>query len=163
MTPTVRIDADVYQALKKIADPFEDTPNTVIRRLLVDAGLIHPGAVPSLPKNARAPHGKLTPQAVYEEWLLRVIWEEFEGEGHKRDIVKTVRTKMEKAGMLTEADYAIVSSGEPKCENTIAWGRQRFVDTGIFSPSKRRGWWELSPKGVETAKALVRRHPSNSK
>ena len=34
MSPTVRIDDDVFDELKKHAEPFVDTPNTVLRRLL---------------------------------------------------------------------------------------------------------------------------------
>jgi hypothetical protein len=34
MSPTVRIDEEVYEKLKENAEPFVDTPNTVLRRLL---------------------------------------------------------------------------------------------------------------------------------
>lgn len=34
MTPTIRIDHDVYEALRNAAEPFVDTPNSVLRRLL---------------------------------------------------------------------------------------------------------------------------------
>ena len=31
---TIRVDLEVKQALAKLAEPLEDTPNTVLRRLL---------------------------------------------------------------------------------------------------------------------------------
>lgn len=34
MTPTIRIDDEVYERLQKEAKPFVDTPNSVLRRLL---------------------------------------------------------------------------------------------------------------------------------
>ena len=34
MSPTIRIDEEVYEALKRRAEPFVDTPNSVLRRLL---------------------------------------------------------------------------------------------------------------------------------
>lgn len=34
MAPTIRVDEDVYDALKRRAEPFVDTPNSVLRRLL---------------------------------------------------------------------------------------------------------------------------------
>lgn len=34
MSPTVRIDDEVYEKLKERAEPFVDTPNTVLRRVL---------------------------------------------------------------------------------------------------------------------------------
>ena len=33
-TKTIRVDPEVYKELKKRADPFEDSPNDVIRRVL---------------------------------------------------------------------------------------------------------------------------------
>jgi hypothetical protein len=34
MTPTIRVDEDVYERLQREAKPFVDTPNSVLRRLL---------------------------------------------------------------------------------------------------------------------------------
>lgn len=34
MTPTIRIDHEVYEKLQEQAQPFVDTPNTILRRLL---------------------------------------------------------------------------------------------------------------------------------
>src|SRR5689334_858499 len=34
MNPTIRIDEDVFEALKAHAEPLVDTPNSVLRRLL---------------------------------------------------------------------------------------------------------------------------------
>src|SRR4051812_5057453 len=34
MTPTIRIDDDVFEKLKEHAEPFVDTPNSVLRRIL---------------------------------------------------------------------------------------------------------------------------------
>jgi hypothetical protein len=38
--PTIRIDDDVYEGLQALAEPFVDTPNTVIRRLLEASGTV---------------------------------------------------------------------------------------------------------------------------
>ena len=45
--PTIRIDDDVFAALQKKAEPFTDTPNSVIKRLLEEAG--------ALPKRSAIP------------------------------------------------------------------------------------------------------------
>lgn len=34
MSPTIRIDDEVYESLKRHAEPFVDTPNSVLRRIL---------------------------------------------------------------------------------------------------------------------------------
>ena len=42
MTPSIEIDDDVFALLKEHAEPFVDTPNDVLRRLLVDAPNVRP-------------------------------------------------------------------------------------------------------------------------
>ena len=39
MAPSIRVGDEKYQALKQHAEPFVDTPETVIRRLLAETGL----------------------------------------------------------------------------------------------------------------------------
>lgn len=61
MSPTIRVDDDVYAELKLHAEPFVDTPNSVLRRLLqldpvpaagaegFDAGVVEQGAPSEAP------------------------------------------------------------------------------------------------------------------
>jgi len=44
MSRTIRVDNDVFAALQRLAEPFTDTPNSVLRRLL---GLTEASAAPS--------------------------------------------------------------------------------------------------------------------
>ena len=65
MSPTIRIDDDVFDALKKHAEPFVDTPNTVLRRILgLGGGVVGEAAQLGLDtpavKLAVAPVGKAT-------------------------------------------------------------------------------------------------------
>jgi len=57
MLPTIRIDDEVYAWLRDHAVPFEDTPNTVLRRL---AGLDKPSAERSTNSNTIAEAGTRT-------------------------------------------------------------------------------------------------------
>lgn len=59
MAPTIRIDDDVYDRLKEQAEPFVDTPNTVLRRVLglekaVGADVAAPDAEPEAVGEAKA-------------------------------------------------------------------------------------------------------------
>lgn len=59
MAPTIRIDDDVYDRLKEQAEPFVDTPNTVLRRVLglekaVGADVAAPEAEPEAVGEAKA-------------------------------------------------------------------------------------------------------------
>jgi hypothetical protein len=51
------------------------------------------------------------------------------------------------APLLSEADYQLVSSGDPRWWNAICWERADLVREGLFVDYSERGVWELSEKG----------------
>ncbi len=151
--PVIRIDADVMQALKGLAEPFVDTPGSVIRRLLEDKGLLEKAAKPARGSNP-APGRGLTPQAVYEQFLLAILEEQFAGRGDKRAVTQAVIERMTKRGFITNADLELVATGETKAENTISWGRNALKERGLLSRVSARGIWELTAEGRDAAKAI---------
>jgi hypothetical protein len=158
--PTIRIDEDVLEGLKKLAEPFVDTPSSVIRRLLQEKGLVakEPEAAPrgtSLQKLPSTPSSlELTPQPVYEQFLLVTLEDEFKGRGDKRSVTQAVLERMSKRGMISTADLELVSTGETKGENTISWGRNALKDRGHLSSNSPRGIWELTQEGRAAAKRI---------
>jgi len=150
--PTVRLDQQVYDALKKLAEPFVDTPSSVIRRLLEDHGHLskRPAA---LPKTKPDPGLEATPQTVYEELLLKVLDEQFKGRGDKRSVTLAIIEKMQRQKLLKAADLELVATGETRAENAIAWGRNALKDRGLLNRRSPRGIWELTSEG----RALARR------
>ena len=166
--PTIRLDQDVFDGLKKLAEPFVDTPNAVIRRLLIDNGILPPraeAAKPSgaLPKPERALTPELTPQAVYEQFLLAVLAQEFDGRGDKRHVTQAVIEKMVKHGFIGTSDLELVATGETRAENTITWGRNALKNRGLIARGSRRGTWELTEEGTEAAKATELPKPEKRK
>ena len=155
--PTVRIDDEVFEALKKLAEPLVDTPNAVIRRVLEEKGLLqkkpagtkkmHPGEKPAREQ---------TPQSVYEENLLAVLAEEFNGRGNKKDVTLAVVERMMKRGLIPAADMEFVATGETKAENKISWGRNALKDRGLLRADAPRGVWELTPEGRATSRSARR-------
>ncbi len=156
--PTVRLDAEVYDALKKLAEPFTDTPSSVIRRLLEDKGLLAKKAASPASRPARqadAPERDLeaTPQAVYEELLLKVLAEPpFNGRGDKRSVTLAIIEKMQKQKLLKAADLELVATGETRGENAVAWARNALKDRGLVDRRSPRGLWELTAEGRAAAK-----------
>jgi hypothetical protein len=149
MARKILIDDDVYEGIKKLADPFEDTPNIVIRKLLIKYGIIS-----AKPKNAVTPRSineQLTPQWVYEEWLLYILWHQFSGKATKVEATEETINAMNDYSLLGEADSKKVSTGEARAVNTIAWGRNRLKEKGLISAGSPRGIWELTNKGIEKA------------
>ena len=159
MMPTIRVDQKVFEGLQELAEAFVDTPNTVIQRLLVEKGVLDPSEQKeSVAKRAsRAKRVELTPQHVYEEWLLRILWFKFGGNARKADATRETIKAMEAESILKEADYKKVSSGETRAENTVAWGRNTLKERGLIKLTSSRGIWELTDKGIERAKQLPKR------
>ena len=149
--PTIRLEQDVFEGLQKLARPFVDSPSMVIRRLLEKEGVLATAAAtPAAPAA-----GALTPQSVYEKYLLHVLLREFGGRAHKRDATHAVVKRMMKDGHIGAADQELVKTGETKAENTITWARNALKDRGQISRSSPRGLWELTAQGRESAGRLA--------
>lgn len=144
--PTIRIDDEVFEALKKLAEPLVDTPNAVLRRLLA---LETKKTAPQ--DRGRAPNPKpreKTPQSVYEENLLAVLASPpFNGRGHKKDVTLAVVERMMKRGLIPPSDLEFVATGETKAENKISWGRNLLKNRGLIRGDAPRGMWELTAAG----------------
>jgi hypothetical protein len=158
--PTIRIDDEVFEGLKQLAEPFVDTPAAVIRRLLIEKGIIR-----ELPSKAKTPvrtpppaeralTPPLTPQAVYEQFLLATLAQDFGGRGGKREVTQATIQKMVKQGFISPADLELVATGETKAENTITWGRNALKNRGFIGRGSRRGFWELTEEGMEAGKGV---------
>ena len=153
--PTIRIEDDVFEGLKELAEPFVDTPSSVVRRLLEEKGILKKAAAAARAASARASASlELTPQNVFEQFLLFVLDEQFKGSGDKRSVTQAVLERMSKRGMISTADLELVSTGETKAENTISWGRNALKDRGLLSGESPRGIWELTAEGRAAAKRI---------
>ena len=147
--PTIRVDPDVYAGLQKLAEPFVDSPGTVIRRLLEERGLL-PRLAEAVPAARRAPDA-LTPQPVYEAYLLQVLAREFDGRAHKRDATHAVIKRMLRDGHIRAAEQELVSTGETRAENALTWARNALKSRGWILRGSPRGLWELSEAGRRAA------------
>ena len=158
--PTIRVDQDVFEGLQSLAKPFVDSPSMVIRRLLEERGVLAKVAQAAPPKAAAsiAPNA-LTPQAVYEKYLLYILAKEFDGQGHKRDVTHAIVKRMMKDGFIGAADQELVSTGETKAENTITWARNALKQRGYISRAAHRGIWRLTPEGKIAASEVARPKP----
>ena len=158
--PTIRIDEEVFNGLKQLAEPFVDSPNAVVRRLLIEKGILPQTSLkpktssrpPVVPERVLTP--LLTPQQIYEQFLLVTLAENFAGRGDKRSVTKGVIERMLKQGFIGPADLELVATGETKAENTITWGRNALKNRGLIARGSKRGIWELTEEGREAAKVM---------
>lgn len=164
MTPSIRVDKEVYEFLKKHAEPFADTPNSVLRRLLhievdaLTAGINGRGQVSKhrtnkpkaavsrrrTRKRSRAPAGALLPESEYVYPLLLAI-SDLGGSASARDVVESVGKQLN--GKLTDLDKATITSGMVRWRNRTQFVRLRLVGDGLIVNDSPRGVWALTNKG----------------
>lgn len=136
--PTIRVDNDVWNYLKKRAQPFEDTPNTVLRRLL--------RLERRAPKSRRIAAGRRTPQPAYRMPILEAL-HELGGRAKADDVLRRVERRMK--GTLKPVDLQKLSTGVFRWRNSAMWERQAMVDEGLLASDSPRGIWELAGRGRE--------------
>ena len=167
MNPTIRIDDEVYGALKERAEAFVDTPNDVLRRVLeldddgreieravttsrtarasvrsqeADRGPGEPGR-----RRGPAPAGSLLPESEYEIPILESL-EEFGGSSPTAAVLDRVGEKLD--GRLTELDNeAYGRSGYIRWKNRAQFVRDKLVKKGEMSKDSPRGVWEITDAG----------------
>jgi hypothetical protein len=147
---SIDIDDDILGLLKAEAEPFEDTPNSALRRLL---GL-EPGAKPAgtatTGKSARAPLGSLLPESKYELPILQELVDRG-GSAPAREVVQAVGERLK--DQLTDLDKERLQTGDVRWENRVAFTRLTLKKRGLLKSNSPRGIWEISDEGREAAKA----------
>ncbi len=144
---TIRIDDEVWAALQKRAKAFEDSPNSVLRRVL---GLDRDQA--RRRRNNRTPKGARTPQSAYREPILRALYE-LGGQAEVSQVLDKVYELI--SDRLNEIDRQPLASGELRWRNAAMWERWVLVKEGLLKKGSPRGVWELTAKGIATAERLV--------
>lgn len=155
MMPTIRIDDDVWSWLKDQARPFEDTPNSVLRRV---AGLDGPvtelsSAQPRLRRITEREYGRKLPQGEYRNPILSILL----AHGGRADR-STVLRELEKVlgSRLTAFDRRDIKSGTVRWEKTAEWEVNIMRRRGLLLSVDQspRGVWCLSEEGKRLARSL---------
>jgi hypothetical protein len=100
MTPQIDIDDELFNLLKEHAEPFVDTPNTVLRRLLEEAGSSAPVSNGAAPK---APWDPMTTQITEDP--EHAAETESPRRRAKGSNGKPTRTRARKGSLLPETEY----------------------------------------------------------
>ena len=172
MAPEVVVDGEVYEYLKARAEPFVDTPNTVLRRILgleppdaVDDEAAHAGEPvdgrhdegsgetparrvrrESRPRTkwARAPRGALLPGTEYEIPILEALVEA-KGSAPTAEVIETVGRKL--SDRLTTLDRQPLQSGGLRWRSRIQFVRLRLVERGLVAKGSPPGTWAITEAG----------------
>lgn len=166
MSPSIEVDEEVFALLKDAAEPFTDTPNSVLRRLLaVDGASTRRSKSPrqSHPKEAggstkptrtrnrqpRAAAGSILPEDEYVRPLLESL-DELGGSAPSRDVIERVGKKLD--DRLTEIDRAPLGSGSIRWHSRLQFVRLRLIDRGLMTREAPRGVWVITDKGRESVR-----------
>ena len=160
---TIEIDDDVFGLLKKRAEPFVDTPNSVLRKLL---GLNQKGpnrthsrsrtrsrqAAGKSAKTNRAPSGTLLPEQEYTGPILQVL----RGKGGRapaQEVIEGVGRML--ADRLTTMDKENLATGGVRWQHRVQFARLRLLERGLLKKGSPRGLWELSDQAGARSAAEV--------
>jgi Mrr N-terminal domain len=149
--PVVRLSASTMDRLKSHAEPFVDKPEDVVNRAL-DALDEKLGRIPK-PQTAPVPEktagGKKLPQKEFRLPLLKTLLD-LGSSANVSEIRKLMETKV--GSLLSEADYQLVSSGDPRWWNAVCWERSNLAKEGLIDRNTERGVWALTEEGKRVAK-----------
>jgi hypothetical protein len=169
--PEIDLDSDIFEYLQSQAEPFVDTPNTVLRRLLnIDRAESDSSEVPTPAKRrarrdspgkrtirprstrVRAAAGTLLPEDQYELPLLRALVEAG-GRAPYREIVDSVGIELKDS--LLPADFETLNSGTVRWQSRLQFVRLRLIERGLLAKDMPRGVWGITDAGREVLNAGV--------
>jgi hypothetical protein len=144
----IRVDDEVWRALQKKAQPFEDTPNSVLRRVLKvnNSG-------PRKNAGKRIQRGERTPQEQFRQPILQALYERG-GSGKTAEVLDRLEEIL--GDKLTDVDRASLTHGEIRWRNAAQWERNTMVEEGLLKKTAPRGIWELTEKGIKLAEQELR-------
>jgi len=129
---TIRVSDEVFAALQKLAQPFVDSPNDVLERLLKIKREFIP--VPATLQEVQTPQGKL------RQMILDAL-NALGGAASKADVLAEV----EKSNLLTIADFKTDANGRVAWRERAAWEVSTMKKDGLLvgRPHHKHGVWQL--------------------
>lgn len=169
MVREIQIDDEVWERLKERAEPFVDTPNSVIRQLLGLAGVANgsggdasqavAGAIGSVEaepskrgrrsrrrvaKVPRAQAGTILADGEYELPILEIL-DEREGRAPTSEVLDALGERL--GDKLMPADHLTLASGDIRWRNRAQFVRLRLIQRGDMREGSPRGLWEITDQG----------------
>lgn len=99
---------------------------------------------PAKAKRQHLPRGEGTPQAKYLLPVLMAL-EEMGGRGQTKEVIARVGALLK--DQLVEADFEILTGGQPRWEKNVNWARYTLKEQGLLAPDSPRGVWEITDAG----------------
>lgn len=152
MAPAIRIDDEVYVWLQEQAKPFEDTPNSVLRRIAgLESSKSELSKKHAFSKEEDDTGVQKTPQRAYREPLLRIL-NKHGGEAPRSQVLKELESML--GERFTTHDRRKIKTGAVRWERTAEWEVKILRDEQLIQPvnPNARGVWALTQKGKDAAR-----------
>ncbi|HEV2856777.1 MAG TPA: winged helix-turn-helix domain-containing protein [Solirubrobacterales bacterium] len=141
----IELSGRTYKRLLRQAESFEDTPETVLERLLnqVERG---EGPEEHLESSSGLlnEEGGLLPESEYWLPILQILVEA-EGAARSRDVISILGDRLR--SQLMPRDYDVLEMGEVRWQNRARFARLRMKERGLISSDSPRGIWEITEEG----------------
>ncbi|HYH54285.1 MAG TPA: winged helix-turn-helix domain-containing protein [Solirubrobacterales bacterium] len=142
----IELSDQTYKRLLRQAESFEDTPESVLERLLDHAEEEGPSDSHGLMATQAIlkKEGGLLPEGEY--WLpILEILEEEGGKAQSRYVITELGDRI--GSKLGPRDYDVLDMGEIRWQNRARFARLRMKEQGLISNESPRGIWEITDEG----------------
>lgn len=156
MSRQIEVDDEVFSVLQREAEPFVDTPNSVLRRKFgLDADEDGPVSPPPS-DNPRSGTGgtkmttahaalPMTPQRDFRP-VIRDALKERGGGRSMHEVLREVESRMGPRFLAGDLE-PVPSTGEIRWRNAARWERMQMAKEGLIKTGTKSGWWELTEDG----------------
>ena len=144
--PVIRVSDEVMKILKNFAIPLEDTPDSVLRRILKEYVRIQNAMKGELDENSKRSTlvkkwsliGKSKQR--YAQWIV-VSLESRGGRGRSRELMVDIEKMF--GNEFSEGERETLKSGQPRWMKNVNLARGEMVKQGLLKKTKY-GIWELA-------------------
>jgi hypothetical protein len=143
--PTIRIDEDVWNWLKSHATPFEDTPNSVLRRFAgLDSKPENSGHEQTRDLGAISAQAKIS-QGAFRQPIIDIL-KKHGGQASRTDVLIELEQRL--GSQMTAFDKGTIKSGTIRWQKSAEWEVSVMRQQGLLKPrnASARGVWCLSTK-----------------
>jgi hypothetical protein len=159
----IRISEEVWDLLKKYAEPLEDNPDSVLKKILNEYIILkeivnsnYPSKLEqiktsentklALVKSGRTGKRGIPPSLFrYVEWVTYTL-NSLGGRAHASEVINQI--KIHFGHKFTNDEMEELNSGEIRWTKKVNWARFEMVQAGILRNDSPRGIWEIKEKSL---------------
>lgn len=143
----IEVSNRTYKRLLRQIESFEDTPESVLERLLDHAEQGGDGDNHQMNSDSAkqlTAEGGLLPESEYWIPILQILVEAG-GASRSRDVIAILGDRLR--SRLMPRDWDVLSMGEVRWQNRARFARLRMKEQGLVSSDSPRGIWEITDEG----------------